>query len=290
MNSATAGTAFLFIKAADARGAYGPNGQLAIVGLDLSTGQSRVLNQSWPAGSTKRDLPAVVTLWGAEYALDSDYVYVASRGDPATYSFYAQGDHIRSLQGSHDIGDLTRLKRDGSSPPEYLGKGPDGRFLVLDGYAYWGARYEGVKRRRLVPGAENELLWSSSEVPIYWPIGIVAGRFYFSTFESGGPRRTFTVESVPIAPPNGGPAPRTIHATALPVSLVDAVVDGACAYSASGAGVTRVHLEDGRADPMVEGHPVAGDATIFGSRFIATDGRFLYWADYGGDRVVRWKK
>jgi hypothetical protein len=282
--------ALSFVKAADARGVFGANGQLAVVGLDLSTGQLRTLNNSWPAGSGTRNLPGVVRLWDAEYALDAEYVYVAWHDDPAVYGFYSQGDHVRTLKGPHDIGDLARVKRDGSSSPEYLGKGPDGRFLVVDGYAYWGSRYEGVKRRRLVPDAPNELVWAGPDVAYFWPIGIAAGRFYFSAIENAGPPRTFAVESVPIAPGDGGVEPPRVHAASLPTPFVDAVVDGACAYSASRTGVTRANLNEGKVQALVEGHPVAGDATILESRFLAMDGRFLYWADYGGDRVVRWKR
>ena len=125
-----------FVKAADSHGVFGADNQLDVVTLDLSTGQSRIVAQSssWPVGSATRNLPGVVRLWQAEYALDSDYLYVAWRPDPGVYNYYSQGDHVRSLKGPHDLGDLARVKRDGSSAPEYLGKGPDGRFVLLVGY------------------------------------------------------------------------------------------------------------------------------------------------------------
>jgi hypothetical protein len=42
--------------------------------------------------------------------------------------------------------------------------------------------------------------------------------------------------------------------------------------------------------PLIERRPVPGDLTGLHSQFLATDGRFLYWADNGGDRVVRWRR
>jgi hypothetical protein len=281
-----------FVRAADARGVFGADNQLNVVALDVPTGQSRTVAQSssWPVGSATRNLPGVVRLWQAEYALDADYLYVAWRPDPAVYNYLSQGDHVRSVKGSHDIGDLARVKRDGSGAPEYLGKGPDGRFLVSDGFAYWGSRYEGLKRRNLVPDAANELVWAAPDVPYIWPIGLSAGRFYFSVIAGTGTPRTFAVESVPLTGADGGAAQPRVHVASAPAPFVDAVVDGVCVYSAGPGGVVRANLDDGTLQPLAEGHPVAGDATIFGSRFLATDGRFLYWADYGGDLVVRWKR
>jgi hypothetical protein len=51
-----------------------------------------------------------------------------------------------------------------------------------------------------------------------------------------------------------------------------------------------VSLDDGKTQQLIEGHPVPGDATVLWSRFLATDGRYLYWADHGGDRIVRWSR
>jgi hypothetical protein len=69
-----------------------------------------------------------------------------------------------------------------------------------------------------------------------------------------------------------------------------AVVDGKCIYFGGPGGVKRANLEDGTVQTLIEGHPVPGDTTVLYNRFVATDGLYLYWADYGGDRVVRWSR
>jgi hypothetical protein len=81
------------------------------------------------------------------------------------------------------------------------------------------------------------------------------------------------------------PQPR-VYIASLGQSFGDAILDGKCAYSGGPAGVTRVNLEDGKVQQLIEGRPVPGDMTVMGSRLLATDGRYLYWADNGGDRVV----
>jgi hypothetical protein len=287
-------SALMLIRIADARDIFGANGQLDLVAIDLSSGQSRVVSRSsvWPAGSATRPLPGMVTLSSAEYALDSDYVYVAWHPDPATYGYYSQGDHARTMKGPHDLGDLGRVKRDGSRAPEFLGAGPDAHFIVSDGYAYWGSRWEGLKRRALVPGAVNDLVWAAPDVPYIWPVAVSAGRVYFSTMGNPGAPRTFSIESVPAAPAgtDGGTAQPRVHVASTALSFGDAILDGMCVYTGGPAGVTRANLEDGKVQQLIEGRPVPGDATVWGSRFIATDGRYLYWADNGGDRVVRWAK
>jgi hypothetical protein len=284
----------MFIKAADSREIFGANHQLDLLAIDLTSGHSRVVSRSssWPAGSATRTLPGVVTLFSAEYALDADYVYVAWQPDPAKHSFYSQSDNARTIKGPHDFGDLARVKRDGSSAPEFLGAGPDARFLVSDGYAYWGSRWEGLKRRALAAGAANELIWAAPDVPITWPIGVSAGRVYFSIMAHAGPPRTFSIESVPITPAgtDGGSAQPRVHVASTESSFSDGILDGTCVYSGGPAGVSRAHLEDGKVQKLIDGRPVPGDATAFGSRFLAADGRYLYWADNGGDRVVRWTK
>lgn len=283
-----------FVRAADSRDVFGADHHMNVVAVDLSSGQPRLVSSSdtWPAGSATRPLRGVVTLFSAAYELDSDYVYVAWQPDPATYNFYSQGDHLRSKTGSHDLGDLARVKRDGSSPPEFLGPGPEGRFILSDGYAYWSSRWEGIKRRALTPGAPNEVIWAAPEVPYSWPIGVSAGRIYFSVVANPGPPRTYAIQSLPATPAEseGGREPPRVHVTSAARSFGDAILDGKCAYSGGPSGVTRANLEDGSVRKLIEGRPVPGDATVFKSRFLGTDGHSLYWADNGGDRVVRWNR
>ena len=287
-------SSLIFIVAADSRDVFGATPVLDLVAIDLSSGQSRAVSRSsgWTTGSATRNLPAVVTLFGARYVLDRDYVYVAWHPDPATYSFYSQSDHVRTVKGPHDLGDLARVKRDGSSAPEYLGRGPDGRFIVSDGYAYWGSQWEGIKRRALVPGAANEVLWAAPDVPYLWPIGVSAGRVYFSRVTSPDSPHTFSIESVPAVPAetDGGAVRPHVHVASAGLPFGDGLLDGKCVYAGGPAGVTRANLEDGTVQPLIEGRPVPGDLTGLHSQFLATDGRFLYWADNGGDRVVRWRR
>ncbi len=288
------GSSLFFVEAADAHDVFGANHVLDVVAIDLSTGASRIVSPSsgWPKGSATRNLPAVITLFGARYVLDADYVYVAWHPDPALYSYYSQEDHVRALKGPHDLGDLARVRRDGSSPPEYLGRGPEARFIIADGYLYWGSRFEGLKRRALTSGAANELVWAAPDVPFMWLIGVSGGRVYFSVIASSSAPRTFSIESVPASPAaaDGGSAQPRVHVASTALTFGEAVLDGKCVYAGDPRGVTRANLEDGTVQQIIAGHPVQGDATLFGTQFLATDGRYLYWADNGGDRVVRWRR
>ena len=285
----------MFVRAADSRGVFGADNVLNLVALDLPGGGRRVVASSmrWPQGSGTRALPGVVTLFGAQYALDADYIYVGWVPDPFIRDYLANPEHIRPVKGPHDFGDLARVKRDGSAPPEYLGRGPEARFLVHEGYAYWGSRLEGIKRRALVPGAPNEVVWPAPDVPFLGPIGIAGGRIFFSQGLNLRQPFVYSIESVPITPaaappsasavPDGGaPEPR-VHVASMETSFVNAILDGRCAYSGGAGGVTRANLEDGTVTRLIDGHPPAGDATVFGVTFLAADGRYLYWADYGDD-------
>ena len=107
---------------------------------------------------------------------------------------------------------------------------------------------------------------------------------------SPGPPRTYSIESVPIAAPDGGSVPPRVHVASAAEPFADGIFDGKCVYSGGTAGVTRANIEDGTVKPLIEGHPVPGDMTVIGSQFLAADGRFLYWADNGGNRVVRWHR
>lgn len=285
--------ALMFVVAADSREVFGANGQLDLFAIDLSSGQSRLVssNGAWSVPSGGMPMPGTMTLFGAKYVLDSDYVYVAWHGNQGNYNFYSSTDALRRMKGPHDIGLFSRVKRDGSRAPELLGKGPDGEFIISGGYAYWSSRWEGLKRRPIVPGRASEMIWSAPTVPRAWPIGISDGRLYFSMVVSERPYQ-FSIASVPAAsaPADGGAAEPRVHVASSGRAFNDAILVGRCVYSGGPTGVARANLEDGRVQPLIEGHPPLGDATVAGSRFLATDGRFLYWADYGSNRVVRWSK
>jgi hypothetical protein len=282
---------FSIVKAADSRDVFGVDGQASLLAIDLASGQSRVVTRSdgWIGGAGPLGMVGVMVMFQAEYALDGDYIVAAWRQNQAAYGFYSQGNNAKRMKGPHDLGYLGRVKRDGTSPPEYLGPGPDGHFVVSDGYAYWGSRFEGMKRRRLVPGAANELVVATPDVAFEWTLGVADGKLYFAMLNPGSPR-TVSVASVPVdRPEDAGAAQPRVH---VPAAALDtwypAVVDGKCVYLGGPGGVKRANLEDGTVQTLIEGHPVPGDTTVLYNRFVATDGRYLYWADYGGDRVVRW--
>jgi hypothetical protein len=163
------------LKAADSRDVFGVDGQATLWAIDLTSSRSRVVahGDAWVGGEGPLGaMKGVLLMFPAEYAIDSEYVYAAWRQNQAAYGYYSQGDHARTMKGSHDLGYLGRVKRNGTSPPEYIGPGPDQHFVVSDGYAYWGSRFEGMKRRRLVPGAANELVIATPDVPFAWTLGV----------------------------------------------------------------------------------------------------------------------
>jgi|HubBroStandDraft_1064217.scaffolds.fasta_scaffold88351_2 hypothetical protein len=284
--------ALYFIDAVDSREVFGSDHQLNLLAIDLSSGKLRPVS---PSSAWSNRVSGLITLFGANYVLDSDYVYVGWRGDPAVNGFLSSGgERLRSLKGPHDAGLLSRVRRDGSSAPELFGKGPDTPFVVSDGYAYWGSRWEGLKRRALVPGASSEMVWTAPDVPLTWPIGISGGRLYFRMLaDMASSPRMFTIASVPAQPASadGGAAPPPrVHVPPSPQPFNDAILLGHCVYSGGPGGVVRADLDDGSVKTLIEGRPVPGDGTLLFTRLLASDGRSLYWADYGGDRVVRWTR
>jgi hypothetical protein len=148
-----------------------------------------------------------------------------------------------------------------------------------------------MKRRRLVPGAANELVVATPDVAFEWTLGVADGKLYFAMLNPGSPR-TVSLASVPVdRPEDAGAAQPRVHVPAVALDTwYPAVVDGKCVYTGGPGGVKRVNVEDGTVQTLIEGHPVSGDTTVLYNRFVATDGRYLYWADYGGDRVVRWSR
>jgi hypothetical protein len=284
----------MFVKAADSRDVFGADSQLNIVAIDLATGRSRVVSPStaWSMHTPHGDLPGLVTLHGARYALSGEYVYVAWHPDQGLYGYLSSADHVRRMTGPHDIGTLSRVKRDGSSAPELVGAGPDGRFVLDDDHAYYGARWEGLKRRSLVRGPLTEAVWAAPEVEQTWMLGISDGQAFFGILGGAPPRYTLSIASVPLGDGDGdgGKAQPQIHVPSAGLAFREGILEGDCVYANAPDGVMRANLADASVQRLVEGHPVPGDATTAGSTFLATDGRFLYWADYGGDSILRWSR
>jgi hypothetical protein len=266
----------VFVPVADSRHVFAVDQALDLLGIDLSSGGSYVVSRS-SAWSALGALPGLVFF--ARYALDTDYVYVVW---PVATPFEGRGV-------------LGRVRRDGSQPPELLGGGVDGHFIVSGGFAYWGSLGEGVHRRALVPGATSEALWSAPDSTTYArAVGVSAGRVYFAMLVSPGPPPTFSIESAPAEADGGAPAQVRVHVASMVVSTGgspgEAILDGKCVYFGGPAGVTRANTQDGEVRQLVEALPGEGEAAAMGIRHLASDGRFLYWADASRDRILRWSR
>jgi hypothetical protein len=266
----------VFVRAVDSRELFAVNQQLDLLGIDLSSGRSLVVSRAsaWTAAGALSG-----GFFFARYALDSNYVYVVW---PAVTPFEGRGV-------------LGRVKRDGSQPPELLGEGVDAHFMVSGGFAYWGSLGEGIRRRALTVEATDELLWSAPDPTAYARvIGVSTGRVYFTSTAGSGPTPTFSIESVPAEPDHAAPVQARAHVPSMVVSTGgapgEAILDGRCAYFGGPRGVTRANVDDGEVRQLVLGPSAESSVAMLGIRYLATDGQFLYWADYGRDRVVRWHR
>jgi hypothetical protein len=285
------------VNAADSSDAFGAGPQLDIVAMNLTTGRPRLLSAStaWSASTLRSGVrPGAETLRGAEYLLDGDYLYVAWVPDTSLYNPSIGMAALRVVQGPHDIGVLSRLKRDGSGPPEFIGMGPDGHFVLHDGYAYYGTHWEGLKRRSLVRGPAREVLWSEPRVPDVWAIGVAAGRVYFGRDAYPELRAKYAIASIAVPAPSigdagGAPAEARVDVLSWDASFKGGILDGKCVYGGDPRGVTRANLEDGTVQKLIEGYPPP-DPALYHGHMMASDGRYLYWADSGGDRIVRWSR
>jgi hypothetical protein len=228
----------------------------------------------------------------SDYAVDSTYVYLAFYPRSFEHDYYAQNPG--AMKGPHDLGFLSRARRDGSSGVEVLGPGPSAFFIVSDGFAYWASPLEGIKRHAVVPGGTNEMVWASSDNPS--PMFVEGGRLFFATARQGA-ARSFAVASVPVG---------TLNASAADAGGVDVrthvascqfkfgrgygrpVFDGKCIYPGSFLGVSRVDLDDAKEEELISGP--RNDVPASARSFVATDSQYLYWADYTRNRIIRWAR
>jgi hypothetical protein len=279
------------IRTADVHEVFGSDSVMGLWACDLASGKSHLVSpaNAWDVTAGRVESRGLMTLYSARYALDADFVYVAWAPDPSKAAYCHAGPHCRGV----DLGMLSRVKRDGKSPPEPVGPGPDQDMLVADGYAYWGVPYDGIKRRPLALGGASERVWASTN-GYAWPLGVAGGRLYFSTVDMGPPR-TFALESVALdaAMPDGGAQAR-MEIASLQMAFADGILDGHCLYMGTSRGVSRADIDDGKVQLLIEGpappRNVFDGSVMSYERFLATDGRYLYWADYLGDRIVRWSR
>lgn len=226
----------------------------------------------------------------SDYAVDSTYVYFAYYKPTPEYGYDAQ--HPEAMKGPHDLGFLGRVRRDGLGAVDELGAGPPTSFIVSQGVAYWMSPLEGIKRRALVPGATSEIVWAVPDTSYPSPMLVDSGRLFFSVRNSG-PQRSFAVASVPAGTVNasaadaGGVDVRT-HVPSCQFTFGGGrpLFDGKCLYSGSYLGVSRVDIDDAKEQELISGPRNIIPASA--KSFVATDGRYLYWADYTRNRIVRW--
>jgi hypothetical protein len=287
------GSDIMWVKAADAREIFAADHHLNLVAIDLASGQRRV---AIPSGAFDVDarglqMSSTITLFGAYYALDGDSIYVAWHGDQGMYNMMTGSTALKNLKGPHEIGRLSRARRDGSAAPEHLGVGPDGRFVIHDDFAYYGTRWQGLKRRRLAPGPHTEMVWRAPDVSDVWVLDARGPDLFFAYMASGYPHFAVAIASLSFASTaDAGLMEPQVYVTSAPLAVRDGILAGHCVYGADSHGVVRVDLADGSVKSIYEGHIVAGDATASQSRVLAVDAAHLYYADYGGDRVVRWSR
>jgi hypothetical protein len=299
------------LVAVDARDLFllvaGPHaGAPELAAIDLTTGEARIVAEepyastTLPTGEPAASDPlsravaqaaANETFSQSDYALDPTYVYFAFY-EPSLQHEHDM-EHPDWMKGPHDLGFLARVRRDGLGTVEVLGPGPFSFFIASEGFAYWGSPFEGIKRRALVPGATNEMVWAAPD--LRWPLLVDGGRLFFKTVHAGPPR-SITIQSVPAGTLNasaadaGGVDVRT-HVPSCQFKLGSGhrvFFDGKCVYSGSYLGLSRVDIDDGKEQELLSGPRNAVPASA--RDFVATDGRYLYWADYTRDRIVRWAR
>jgi hypothetical protein len=217
----------------------------------------------------------------------------------ANYFYYHQLRQTDPTWGStvEDLG-LFRAQRTGARRPEVLARAPGQSWYDAErGSIYYLYDPTGVApalmRRALVPGAQAEIVQHlDPEAQTRWlrrPIvRVVAGYAYFVHDEA--------LWSAPI---DGG-APPTRRAELGRGGALDVLVEGGCLYWATERTIGRVALDSGapRTPEVIADYrtfqPTDIDVDRVGevtrdepSYTLATDGRFLYWPDRGGGRIMR---
>jgi hypothetical protein len=251
------------LKVVDARDAVGITGTNMVLAVDLRTKASRKIYEDF------MEDPLVFSALG----LDGDYLYFNRRVGP-----------VRSLAETG----LFRVKRDGGAAPERVAAEPPGNepFVVGGGFAYWIRKADGglvIGRRRLTPDAPIETVVRLERLPFQHTLKLANGRIYFPDKEA--------IWSAPVDG-KGGPVRHVFIGSG---GTRDLLVERRCLYWTDGRAIKRAALDArgaGTSEVIADdrsylvGHFDTLGATAFAID-LATDGRFLYWADSRGGRLMR---
>jgi hypothetical protein len=244
----------------DARQVFAVNGQDEILSFDLRTHAMHVL----VPGELSATAPLSLTT--PPFELDARYLYYVRNGS--------------SFPRATGAG-LFRIARDGKSQPEFLGSPPGGAGFIVDGrFVYYNYRTPAKKlaimRRRLEAGSAPETV-----VELRHPIGLVttrifAGRLYY--VDDGA------IWSVAV----GGGSPSVRHVETGKAGATDILAEPGCLYWSNTRKIQRAALDGALpANPEViadeQNYTPSGQHT----HVLATDGKYLYWPDAAGERIMR---
>ena len=263
-------------------------GALQAVRVDGSLGSLWLLVPE--RGSEAFSLDAQETLIAFDLRTKRSHLVLAGRLPDAVHvdTLIAADDrHVYFTQSGplfqeEDTG-LFRILRDGSGKPESLGRepGPGATIVVADGFLYYrGRRPDGqlaLLRRALVAHASVGVLTSLESLPQKNAMRVFGGRIYYVDDD--------TLWSIAV---RGGEQPKR-HVPVGRDGARDMLVDRGCLYWSNGRTIKRVSMGVGAPAPEViadeRSYQVA--ESLDATSELATDGDFLYWADAGGERIMR---
>jgi hypothetical protein len=257
----------------DDRGVLVLDGESRVSIFDLRPRAFRAL------ASGKLSASAPLVLIEPPFQMDARFVYYRQAGPelPGT-----------NLPGA-DTG-LYRVPRDGRAPPEKVATPSPARGWIVDGgYLYFYGPGT-LERRPFQDGAKPEMLahWTPSAVRgAFMPTIRIADRRAYFTREDG-------IWSVPVQ--GGAPAVRQVAASMS--KTIDLLVQGACVYWADDRRINRARLgappeivadesEYQWTRALSNSDPRSVSDSVLDRRILASDGRFLYWADAGDERIMR---
>jgi hypothetical protein len=264
----------------DDRGVLVLDGESRVSIFDLRARSFRAL------ASGKLSASAPLVLIEPPFQMDARFVYYRQDGPPLPGT---------NLPGA-DTG-LYRVARAGREPPEKMAAPSPARGWVVDGgYLYFYGQGT-LERRPFQDGAKPEIL-------AHWTPGTARGAF-MPTIRVAEGRAYFTREDGIWSVPARGGAPAVQHVAASMAKTIDLLVQGACMYWADDRRINRARLGAAAAATPALPEIVADESeyqwtralsnsdprstsdAVLDRRILASDGRFLYWADAGDERIMR---
>jgi hypothetical protein len=259
----------------DAGQVFGLTSHNEIVSVDFRTRTARLL-----VASRLSSAEGLVQTY-APFELDERYLYYVRSG-PSLYD----------LQGGppgrpDNATGLCRVPRDGSGPPEFLGAPPaPGWIFAIDGgFVYYrGSTPENqaaIVRRALRPNASVEVVVRLQNPHPGGVLRIFDGRLYYIDDDS--------IWSVSIP----AQTPPVRHVAIGPSDTTDLLAEPGCLYWANRRTIKRAVLGAGGSgipDVIADEQTYTqalGPSEVAGRLLLATDGRFLYWPDAAGERIMR---